>query len=149
MSPSNDLFDCGRTIPCLTIHGPWAWAIMAGIKPLENRTWATHYRGPLAIHAGLSEASEAEALETLTALGYADQIPQDWPRGVLLGIVDLVAVTPPDAADERTAAQASSPFAAGPVVWHLENPRRLATPLPCRGQQGLFQVDPSGWTFAE
>ena len=36
----------------LTIHQPWAWAIMAGIKRVENRTWRTSHRGPLVIHAG-------------------------------------------------------------------------------------------------
>lgn len=40
----------------LTIKQPWASAIMAGLKRVENRTWRTDYRGPLAIHAGLSRA---------------------------------------------------------------------------------------------
>ncbi|MHC4404130.1 MAG: ASCH domain-containing protein [Planctomycetota bacterium] len=38
----------------LTICQPWAWAIIHGPKPVENRGWATKYRGPLAIHAGQS-----------------------------------------------------------------------------------------------
>lgn len=37
----------------LTIHGPWAWAIAAGHKTVENRSWTTNYRGTLAIHAGI------------------------------------------------------------------------------------------------
>ena len=37
----------------LTIRQPWAWAIARGHKPVENRSWTTPYRGPLAIHAGL------------------------------------------------------------------------------------------------
>lgn len=38
----------------LTVKQPWASAIMAGLKRVENRTWRTDYRGPLAIHAGSS-----------------------------------------------------------------------------------------------
>jgi ASCH domain len=34
----------------LTIKQPWAGLIAAGLKPIENRTWATKYRGPLLIH---------------------------------------------------------------------------------------------------
>ena len=37
----------------LTIWQPWAALIASGKKPVENRDWATDYRGPLAIHAGL------------------------------------------------------------------------------------------------
>ena len=39
----------------LSVRQPWAWAIVAGWKPIENRTWATDYRGPLLIHAGRRE----------------------------------------------------------------------------------------------
>ena len=38
----------------LTICQPYPHLIMLGEKPVENRTWATSYRGPLAIHAGKS-----------------------------------------------------------------------------------------------
>ena len=36
----------------LSIKQPWAWAIIHAGKNVENRTWATSYRGPLLIHAG-------------------------------------------------------------------------------------------------
>lgn len=36
----------------LSIRQPWAWLIVHGYKPVENRTWRTSYRGPLLIHAG-------------------------------------------------------------------------------------------------
>ena len=40
----------------LTVKQPWASLLVAGIKTVENRTWTTKYRGPLAIHAALSIA---------------------------------------------------------------------------------------------
>lgn len=36
----------------LSIRQPWAWWIVNGPKRVENRTWATKYRGPVLIHAG-------------------------------------------------------------------------------------------------
>lgn len=36
----------------LTIRQPWASLIAHGVKTIETRSWRTHYRGPLAIHAG-------------------------------------------------------------------------------------------------
>lgn len=36
----------------LTLTQPWATLIAIGAKKIETRSWATSYRGPLAIHAG-------------------------------------------------------------------------------------------------
>lgn len=39
-------------ITCLSIQQPWAWLIAHGYKDIENRTWATKFRGAFFIHAG-------------------------------------------------------------------------------------------------
>jgi hypothetical protein len=39
-------------VKALTLHQPWATGVAEGIKTIETRSWATSYRGPLAIHAG-------------------------------------------------------------------------------------------------
>lgn len=39
----------------LTIHQPWAQLIALGAKTIETRSWSTRYRGPIAIHAGISQ----------------------------------------------------------------------------------------------
>lgn len=36
----------------LTLHQPWATLVAIGAKRVETRSWATTYRGPVAIHAG-------------------------------------------------------------------------------------------------
>jgi hypothetical protein len=41
----------------LTIRQPWASLIAVGAKTIETRPFSTTYRGPLAIHAGLSTAA--------------------------------------------------------------------------------------------
>ena len=42
------------TLRALTIRQPWAWAIAAGFKKVENRGWLPSYRGLVAIHSGLT-----------------------------------------------------------------------------------------------
>jgi hypothetical protein len=35
----------------LTIKQPWASLIVEGLKDIENRTWATKFRGRVLVHA--------------------------------------------------------------------------------------------------
>lgn len=119
----------------LTVRQPWAWA-MFSVRPkdVENRSWTTDYRGPIAIHAATADAKrEANAWpamqQLLTHYGIA---PEDSTlhlvRGAVIGVVDLV-----DIRDDS-----SSPWAMpGFHHWVLENPRRLPEPSYIRGQQGL------------
>jgi hypothetical protein len=39
----------------LTLYQPWASLIQLNIKTIETRSWATKYRGPLAIHAAKTD----------------------------------------------------------------------------------------------
>jgi len=39
----------------ITIHQPYASLIACGAKIYETRSWATKYRGKIAIHAGKSD----------------------------------------------------------------------------------------------
>lgn len=43
----------------LSILQPWAWLIVQGFKPIENRTWSTDLRGEILIHAGKGFDDEA------------------------------------------------------------------------------------------
>jgi hypothetical protein len=130
----------------LTIHAYWAWAIMAGIKRVENRSWRTRYRGLLTIHVGQSRASDAEARATLESLGV--ELPPDDQivRGAVLGVVDLVDVI--SKAERRLFSNQRSaisilkgPLATGPECWILEKPRPLDEPIPWAGKQGLWGID--------
>lgn len=92
----------------LTVQQPWAWAIAAGHKTVENRTQLWKHRGPLAIHAGArishrgvaSPLIRAAARSDLEALGVdlegRDVIPWDLigldadHRGAIIAVVTLV-----------------------------------------------------------
>ena len=50
----------------LSIRNPWAWAIVSGLKPVENRSWVTHFRGRFAVHACgdlLTAADDMDVIE--------------------------------------------------------------------------------------
>ncbi len=118
----------------LTIQQPWASAIIAGIKDIENRNWATYYTGPLAIHAGKAffrNPIHENVMKILEKLGPLEELP----RGVILGVVDFKGCF-----DHKRPFLATNPFAFGPVCWKLENPRALAEPIPYRGKQGLWTL---------
>lgn len=44
----------------LSIRQPWAWCIIYAGKDIENRTWATQYRGPVLIHAAKTWNRQSE-----------------------------------------------------------------------------------------
>lgn len=131
----------------LTVHQPWAWLIMAGLKRAENRPWSTGYRGPLAIHAGARAGAEKLGLTAeiarLRAAGYPVPDADELVYGAIVGVVDLVDVVPfqPDQPRLPGCEQedlAADPLAMGPFCWVLADPRPLPQPIPCRGQQGLW-----------
>jgi hypothetical protein len=109
----------------LTLLAPWAEAVFSRGKDVENTTWKTPYRGPLAIHAGMTLD-----LATCAEL-HLD--PAQVIRGAIIGVVDLVDVV----------TDSTSPWAM-PGYRHLilANPRRLDVPIPCKGRysNGLWTL---------
>jgi len=113
--------------PALTICQPYAWLIIKGIKPVENRTWATTYRGPLFIHAALRlHDHPIDAIERKHRI----KIDRDALKfGGIIGVVELIDVVTAH----------SSPWFEGPFGWVLSRPRRLAF-RRLRGNTGLFDA---------
>lgn len=125
----------------LSILQPWAWAIMAGIKPVENRGWLTNYRGVLAIQAGVGRRADLSGLEAIKRNGFA--VPENLPRGVLLGTVELVDCLTQPGALARFGSAWVDPHPDA-WCWVLKNPRLLREPRPCRGKLSLFEIEPLG-----
>ena len=119
----------------LSIHQPWAWAILHAGKTVENRTWYTKYRGPLLIHTSKKKATyDREAKHDWLKL-YGVVLPpwHELPTGAIVGVVKLVDCLQASQVDP-------SPWVEGPVCWVLANPRSFSEPVPYRGAQGLFDV---------
>ena len=120
----------------LTICQPYAELIARGDKPIENRTWATAYRGPLAIHAGKSLTwFDPEADWRLYRIRKSDLA-----LGAVVAVADLVACLHVDQAwPIRLRNLQSHEHANGPWCWILENIRRI-DPVHVRGSQGLWEI---------
>jgi ASCH domain len=113
----------------LSVCQPWAWAIVTGLKTVENRSRPTRHRGPLLIHASRSRRYLGE--------DFADLLPglppADWlDFGALVGMVEVVGCVPAEEVGD-------DPFATGPWCWLLRDARRVC-PHPFKGQVGLFHV---------
>lgn len=129
----------------LTIDALWAWAIIHGPKRVENRSWRTSYRGPLAIHAGRDRSRDAEAFEFLTQQGLEIPTGDDLERlrGRVLGTCVLVDCVLREDLKQCLfySVEAGSPFAFGPWCWVLDGVEPLAEPTLAVGRQGLWDWD--------
>ena len=117
----------------LSIRQPWAWLIVNGYKDIENRTWATRFRGRVYVHAGRNvvPGDYPEQREYVRESGIV--IPADLPRGAIVGEVVIAGCV--DCSE--------SPWFCGPYGFLLEAPKAYAVPIPCRGKLGFFRVDDS------
>ena len=130
-------------LKALTIQQPWAWAIAAGLKRVENRNIRTHYRGQIAIHAGKSFKWLDDGEEFISSLGYS--LPCIYRYGAVVAIAELVdcapCTQPGRYASKDCQDLIDDPFAFGPWCYVLTNIRPLHTPVPWKGQQGWFTVE--------
>lgn len=120
---------------CLPESDPWH-------KRIENRSRPFSYRGPLAIHAGMSRRFLMEGDEDL------------WPDLVFGAVIALTTLMT-CFAFKRTKSRRPiiDPFTEARFPWvlahrHTEGPyclllasvTPLKTPIPWRGRQGLFDI---------
>ncbi len=133
----------------LTICQPFAHLIAIGKKRVENRSWGTQCRGPLAIHAGKSR----------DWLGLNDEnCYPSMAYGAIVAVATLTAVLRYGAITQALQARAVYADATGfipdrldwvldhehtegPWCWVLTDVRRLDVPVPYRGRRRLFDVD--------
>lgn len=116
----------------ITIKQPWAWAIIAGHKPVENRSRPTKHRERIAIHA--SKTIDQDGVSWLAwhnheAYSYYKAAICKDQCGAIIGVVDVIdCVT-----------ECDSPWFFGPYGYILANPRSFE-PIPCRGQLGIWNL---------
>lgn len=129
----------------LTIRWPHVAAIVYPApdgclpKRTENRSRATSYRGPVAIHAGKAWDPRSTVSGTQRFWensGGLSGIDFDQAQGSILAVADLV--------DCHRSVGCCSPWGeSSPNVFHwvLDDVRPLPEPVPCRGQLGLWRPD--------
>lgn len=133
----------------LTLQQPWASLIAYGEKRFETRSWRTWYSGPIAIHAG--KTFGMEPLEMLRVEPFKSVLLEhglldgSMPLGCVVAIAEITGWSSAEMPHlrrhlyrEARHEMTFGNFAAGRFAWHLTNVRRLATPIPARGKQGLW-----------
>lgn len=132
----------------ISVRQPFAGLIISGEKTIEMRTWRTRYRGPLLICAGINRGVPSSAFATREE---RIEFDAEFPRGVAVGIVDLVDIREfkwrdakytgapfyCELAGERFRAKDFADYEG--FSWILENPRAIK-PFPVRGKLMLFDV---------
>lgn len=121
----------------LSVRQPYAYAIINGYKPVENRDWYSNYRGWLLIHAAKKEEKE-DIEEVLLSCAEQAQKPyreifqhyeESKALGCIIGCVNLIdCVTNHD-----------SDWFFGPYGFVMTDPR-ACMPVEWKGQLGLFDV---------
>lgn len=129
----------------LTVRQPWAAAFFVApniAKDIENRTWAPGTVGRIAIHAGLTV--DEDALLTVGTPRILDK-----SVGVILGTVEITsyhrAGVPGGCSSMFCDANPWAMFDEDGRIWHwmIEHARRFVTPIPARGNLGLWEPGPS------
>jgi hypothetical protein len=127
------------------MHAPWGQLLAYGIKDVENRSWATAYRGPVALHCTKGGASTREAIQAIAEmveeeLLEADQAREiagriETDRGKVIGVAEIVGCMPSDRHPSRWAMPGGSALELARV--------RLVAPIEVRGVRGIVDIDPA------
>lgn len=129
----------------LSLYPIWAWLVVNGYKDVENRKWATLWRGRTLIHANgsmtMRDYEEAFKFACSIDSELAKKIPSfaDCQKlaGNIIGSVKIVEMLPKPTAEYFSSA------------WHFEGfyglklsaPRAYASPVAQRGNVGFFKIE--------
>ena len=149
----------------ITLHQPYASLVAYGLKSYETRSWATKYRGPLAIHAAKRPFVSADgstiknhdyykAWQQALKVAEVMDLPlaHNLPLGAVVAIANLksclvmkphLSCHPGIAISSQTKLERSlGNWEAGNYAWQLSQVQRLATPVSHTGAQGMRNVAP-------
>lgn len=113
----------------LSIQQPWAWLIVNGYKPLENRDWPTRVRQRIDIHASKKFDDEGYrwVCRNFPTIEMLEHLPFD--QGGIVGSAELM--------DCVTVSE--SPWFMGRYGFVFRKPEPCKL-IPLRGQLGFFAV---------
>lgn len=109
----------------ISIRQPYAEFILTGLKTTEYRTKPTKFRGPVLIYASKTFAGYDLPDHYLDALADMENDPEELPRGVIVGSVEIVDCIPS--------------VGGGEYEYVLRYPKRFEIPIIPKGTpQPLF-----------
>ncbi len=127
----------------ISLWQPWASLIALGEKRYETRSWATHYRGLLAIHAAKRWTPDQLTLSQETPFWDA----LDWhqlPLGAVIAVALLMDVHKTDLGPGLIHPKHELEFGdwtPGRWAWRMDDVLKLDQPIPAVGRQALFDLD--------
>lgn len=133
---------------CLSLWQPWASMIPLGHKRYETRSWATKYRGPLAIHAALAQMGGDE-VELLIKAGFvmaeavlASSPTHGLPLGCIVCTCVLADCVPVEQVRDRISdvERALGDYTDGRFAFRLDDVKPFKKPIPWKGAQRIFNI---------
>jgi hypothetical protein len=118
---------------------PYAWLFVHGYLKVDDRSWPTSYRGPLAIHASL-RSDEAYYRFVTERLGWVLPPLNAMKHGGIVGIAHLNNCILPVKASEFQADPSRAHFGAPGYYGFVLERARAVSFLRCRGNRGLFDL---------
>lgn len=121
----------------ITLTQPWAQLVATGKKQVETRSWSTHYRGPLYIHAAKGFPAKARrfAAEQFGNPGVMGHMP----LGVIVARCYLLDCRPVEHMSVSEQERKYGDYSPGRYAWILTNIEQLE-PIPCKGMLGLWEI---------
>lgn len=138
----------------ITLTQPWATLVAIGAKTIESRSWATRYRGPLAIHAGKGFPKWARELactdpfighlrQNQAGQFYVNDVLDSLPLGAIVAtchLVDCWRTTDVRLHDILTDQEGMfGDYRDDRWAWILGDIVALPEPVPAKGALGLWE----------
>ena len=121
----------------LSIRQPWASLIVYGYKKYEFRSWQTHYRGELLIHA--SKSVEKEYLQEFEDLNIPIETGKIIGKVTLEDCIEVTEEFESKLIKENPKVYGPSKGRAG-YAWKVSNPKAIK-PIPINGRLNLWDYD--------
>lgn len=134
----------------LSLLQPWAELLVNGHKRIETRSWATHYRGPIFIHASGSLFKKFKGSD-LTPKLISLQEPFnkfiDWETlnfGWIIGMVEIVTCIPSEDVmrflNTEDNEYAFGDYSPNRYAWECANFTAFDLITPIKGQLGIRDI---------
>lgn len=147
----------------ISLLQPWASLVVLGYKKIETRSWNTKFRGEILIHA--SKKCNNELYETIIDIK-ADKclsdsgfhltkikngiIETNLPLGAIIGKVTITGTFQfteefndfmKNSNSDNERELAFGDFTPGRFGWQLSDPVAFQTPIPAKGQLGIWNYE--------
>lgn len=122
----------------LSVWQPWAWALVQGYKPCENRTWKL-WKGILGTTVAIHGASTHVPAhhKTIRSMTGVDPSGPSLDCRAIVGVVDIVDCIPPGAPAPAHVEPWRNPEGYAFVV---DNALAIPDPIPIHGALGFWQL---------